>query len=74
MIGPQTALAETPLAETRTFGLMALGAREETDEPIRTHSLAPELPALVGARPFAIMANGALEEDAPQSVPADLAA
>jgi len=74
MTGQQTAIAEAPLAETRTFRMMALGVREEAEVPARTHAVAPKLPEPIGARAFAIMAIGALENDAPQSVPADLAA
>jgi hypothetical protein len=51
---------------------MRIGVREEAD-PVRTQAVTPVLPALIGARPFTIMAIGALEDE-PRTLPAGLAA
>ena len=72
MTGHNAAIAEPPLGATRTFRLMAIGVDEEAEPAPRTHAVAPKLPALIGARPFAIMAIRTLDDE-PATV-ADIAA
>jgi hypothetical protein len=63
MTRPMTTLPPTRSGEARYFQLMALGATEE--EPVTPRPLAttPSVPELIGARRFALMAIGSLDDE-----------